>query len=38
VDASTICSGTVDGQQAQLQTHVTAVEGSSATVDITRVG
>ena len=38
VDASTVCSGGVDGQQAQLRTLVTAVEGSEATVDITRVG
>jgi hypothetical protein len=38
VDASTTCSGAVDGQQAQLQTQVTAVEGSEATVDIQRVG
>jgi hypothetical protein len=38
VDASTICAATVDGQQAQLETRVTAVEGSEATVDITRVG
>lgn len=38
VDASTVCSGTVDGRSAQLQTQVTAVEGSEATVDITRVG
>ena len=37
-DASTVCSGTVDGQQAQLETRVTAVEGTEATVDITRVG
>jgi hypothetical protein len=38
VDASTVCSGGVDGQQAQLRTLVTAVEGSEATVDITRAG
>ena len=38
VDASTVCTGGVDGQQAQLRTLVTAVEGSEATVDITRVG
>jgi hypothetical protein len=38
VDASTVCSGTVDGVSAQLQTQVTAVEGAEATVDITRVG
>jgi hypothetical protein len=38
IDASTVCSGTVDGQQAQLRTQVTAVAGSEATVDITRVG
>ncbi|HWN28849.1 MAG TPA: DUF4333 domain-containing protein [Actinomycetospora sp.] len=38
VDASTTCAATVDGQQAQLETRVTAVEGSEATVDIARVG
>jgi peptidyl-prolyl cis-trans isomerase B (cyclophilin B) len=38
IDASTTCAGTVDGQQAQLQTRVTAVAGAEATVDITRVG
>ena len=38
VDASTVCAGGVDGQQAQLRTLVTAVEGSEATVDITWVG
>jgi hypothetical protein len=38
VDATTVCAGTVDGQQAQLRTTVTAVEGAEATVDITRVG
>ena len=38
VDASTTCSGALGGEQAQLQTRVTAVEGSTATVDIARVG
>jgi hypothetical protein len=38
VDASTTCAGGLDGQQAQLQTRVTAVEGSTATIDIARVG
>jgi hypothetical protein len=38
VEASTVCAGTVDGQQAQLRTRVTAVEGIEATVEITRVG
>jgi hypothetical protein len=38
IDASTTCAGTVDGQQAQLKTRVTAVAGAEATVDITRVG
>ncbi|MEJ2863772.1 DUF4190 domain-containing protein [Actinomycetospora flava] len=38
VEASTICAGAVDGQQAQLEARVTAVEGSEATVDIARVG
>ncbi|WP_433782682.1 DUF4190 domain-containing protein [Actinomycetospora sp. CA-101289] len=38
VDASTTCSGTLDGQQAQLDNRVTGVEGAEATVEITRVG
>jgi hypothetical protein len=38
VDASTTCAGGLGGQQAQLQTRVTAVQGSTATVDIARVG
>ncbi|MFC5061696.1 DUF4333 domain-containing protein [Actinomycetospora atypica] len=38
VGASTVCSGTLDGEQAQLGVTITAVQGSSVAFDIAKVG
>lgn len=38
VGASTVCSGTLEGEQAQLGVTITAVEGTSVAFDIAKVG